>query len=146
VLIKETAYDPSALVAGAAFLNLPKTVALSTLTTVVDLSTYRPLKRCNLLALHTVVRAKGGCSDETPSKLHKLCAGKVATHHTRGQNFCSVHKHSMRTHADGGKIFKTTSDIAVCCPKFGMALACPLPIAHIEDHTAKRLVPPRGCR
>jgi hypothetical protein len=27
-------------------------VALSTLTTVVDLSTYRPLKRCNLLVLH----------------------------------------------------------------------------------------------
>jgi hypothetical protein len=40
----------------------------------------------------------------------------------------------MRTHADDGKIFKITSDIAVCCPKFGMALACPLPIAHIEDH------------
>jgi hypothetical protein len=40
----------------------------------------------------------------------------------------------MRTHADGGKIFKTTSDIVVCCPKFGMALACPLPVAHIEGH------------
>ena len=53
---KETAYDPSALVAGAAFLKLPKAVALSTLTTVVDLSTYRALKRCNLLVLH---RAKG---------------------------------------------------------------------------------------
>jgi hypothetical protein len=36
--------------------------------------------------------------------------------------------------SDGGKIFKITSDIAVCCPKFGLALACPLPIAHIEDH------------
>jgi hypothetical protein len=63
---------------------------LSALTTVVDLSTNRPLKRCNLLALH---RAKGA-SDEAPSKLHKLC-GKVATHHTGGQNFCSVHKQSM---------------------------------------------------
>jgi hypothetical protein len=42
----------------------------------------------------------------------------------------------MRTHADDGKIFKITSDIVVCCPKFGMALACPLPIAHmhIEEH------------
>jgi hypothetical protein len=55
-------------------------------------------------------------------------------HHTGGQHFCGVHKQSMRTHAGDGKIFKTTSDIAVCCPKFGMALACPLPIAHIEDH------------
>jgi hypothetical protein len=127
--VKETAYDPSALVAGATFLKLPKTAALSTSTTVVDLSSYRTLKRCNLLVLH---RAKGG-SDETPSELHELC-GKVAAYHTGGQNFCSVHKQSMRTHADDGKIFKTTSDIAVCCPKFGMALACPLPIAHIEDH------------
>jgi hypothetical protein len=141
--VKETAYDSSALVAGAKFLNLPKTVALSALTTVVDLSTYRTFKRCNLLVLH---RAKGA-SDDTPSRLHKLC-GKVGTHHTSGQNFCSVHKHSMRAHADDGKIFKTTSDIAVCCPKFGMALACPLPVAHIEDHCqeAKRLVPPRVCR
>jgi hypothetical protein len=49
----------------------------------------------------------------------------------------------MRTHADDGKISKITSDIAVCCPKYGMALACPLPIAHIElRNTAKRLVPP----
>jgi hypothetical protein len=37
----------------------------------------------------------------------------------------------MRTHADDGKIFLITSDIVVCSPEFGMALACPLPIAHI---------------
>jgi hypothetical protein len=125
----ETAYNPSALVAGAPFLRLPSTVELSTLTTAVDLSKYRTFNRCNLLVLH---RAKGG-SDETPYLLHKLC-GKVAADHSGGQNFCSVHKQSMRTHADGGKILKTTSDVAVCCPKFGMALACPLPIAHIEEH------------
>ena len=71
--VKETAYDSSVLVAGAPFLKLPNDVALSTLTTVVGLSTYRPLKRCNLLVLH---RAKGA-SVETPSMLHKLC-GKVA--------------------------------------------------------------------
>jgi hypothetical protein len=104
-------------------------VELPTLTTVVDLSKYRTFNRCNLLALH---RTKGG-SDETPSLLHKLC-GKVAAYHSGGQNFCSVPKQSMRTHTDGGKIFKTTSDVAVCCPKFGIALACPLPIAHIEEH------------
>jgi hypothetical protein len=74
--VKETAYDPSALVAGATFLKLPETAVLSTLITAVDLSTYRPLKRCNLLVLH---RAKGA-SDEAPSELHKLC-GKAATHH-----------------------------------------------------------------
>ena len=55
-------------------------------------------------------------------------------HHTGGQHFCGVHKKSMRTHAGDGKIFKTTSDIAVCCPKFGMALAWPLPAAHILEH------------
>jgi hypothetical protein len=39
--VKETAYDSSVLVSGAKFLKLPKDVALSTLTTVVDLSSYR---------------------------------------------------------------------------------------------------------
>jgi hypothetical protein len=60
--VKETAYDPSALVAGAPFLRLPSAVELSTLTTVVDLSKYRTFNRCNLLVLH---RAKGA-SVETP--------------------------------------------------------------------------------
>jgi hypothetical protein len=134
--VKETACDPPAPVAGAKFLNLPKTVALSTLTTAVDLSTYRTFKRCNLLVLY---RAKGA-SVEAPSRLHKLC-GKVGTHHTSGQHFCSAHnkRHSMRAHADGGKIFKTTSGIAVCCPKFGMALACPLPVAHIGGQPGGQL-------
>jgi hypothetical protein len=122
--VKETAYGPSALVAGATFLGLPSAVELSKLTTAVDLSRYHTFNRCNLLVLHC---AKGeGGSVETPSLLHKLC-GKVAAYHSGGQNFCSVHKQSMRAHADGGKIFKTTSDIVVCCPKYGMALACPLP-------------------
>jgi hypothetical protein len=41
----------------------------------------------------------------------------------------------MRTHADGGKIFKTTSGTSLfVVPSYGMALACPSPIAHIEDH------------
>jgi hypothetical protein len=121
--VEETACDPSARGAGAAFLKLPKAVALSTLTTVVDLSSYRALKRCSLLALHRVK----GAPDETPSMLHKLC-GKPGTHHTSGQHFCSVHKHSMRTHAGDGEVYKTTSGIAACCPKFGVALACPLPV------------------
>jgi hypothetical protein len=42
--VKETACDASVLVAGAKFLKLPRDVALSTLTTAVDLSTYRTLK------------------------------------------------------------------------------------------------------
>ena len=54
--VKETAYGPSALVAGAPFLRLPSTVELSTSTTAVDLSKYRTCNRCNLLVLH---RAKG---------------------------------------------------------------------------------------
>ena len=88
--VKETAYDPSALVAGATFLKLPKAVALSTLTTAVDLSSYRTFRRCNLLVLH---QAKGG-SEETPSMLHKLC-GRMGTHHTGGQNFCGVHSQAL---------------------------------------------------
>jgi hypothetical protein len=79
--VKETTYDPSALVAGAPFLRLPSTVELSKLTTVVDLPRYR-----NLLVLR---RAKGG-SVETPSLLHKLC-GKVADYHAGGQNFCIMY-------------------------------------------------------
>ena len=91
---------------------------LPTLTTVVDLSKYRTFNRCNLLVLR---RAKGA-SVETPYLLHELC-GKVAAYHSGGQNFCGVHQQSMSTHAGDGKIFKITSDIVVCCPKFGMALA-----------------------
>jgi hypothetical protein len=64
--------------AGAPFLKLPKDVALSTLTTVVDLSSYRTFKRCNLLVLH---QAKGA-SEETPSMLHKLC-GRRGTRHEK---------------------------------------------------------------
>jgi hypothetical protein len=100
-------------------------VALKTLNTVVDLSTYRPLKRYNLLVLH---QAKGA-SSETPSSLYKLC-GRMGTYHTGGwcgggQDFCGVHKLPMKAHPDGGKIYKITSDVAACCPKFGMALAWP---------------------
>ena len=63
MLKRPLAYDASVLVAGAKFLKLPKgDVALPSLTTAVDLSTYRALKRCNLLVLH---QAKGA-SDETP--------------------------------------------------------------------------------
>jgi hypothetical protein len=66
--------------------------------------------------------------------LHKLC-GRVSTHqHPGGQHFCGVHKQPMRTHADGGNISKITSDIAVCCPKFGLAVAWPLSVAHIVEH------------
>jgi hypothetical protein len=66
--VKDTAYDSSVLIiAGAPFLKLQKAVALSTLTTAVDLSSYHTFKRCNLLVLH---QAKGA-SDETPSKLHE---------------------------------------------------------------------------
>ena len=125
----ETAYGPSALVAGAPFLKLTSEVEMSTMTTLVDLSKYRTFKRCYVLVKH---QAKGS-SEETPSLLHKLC-GKVAAFHTGGQNFCSVHKQSMRAHTGDGMIFLNTSDIAVCSPTFGMTLACPLPIAHIEDH------------
>jgi hypothetical protein len=45
-----------------------------------------------------------------------------------------ISKQSLSTHADGGKIFKITSDVAVCCPKFGMTVAWPLPVAHIVEH------------
>ena len=45
-----------------------------------------------------------------------------------------MHKHPMRTHADDGKIYKTTSDVAACSPKFGMAVAWPLPVAHVVEH------------
>jgi hypothetical protein len=99
--VKETACDSSVPVSGAKFLKLSEEVGLTTLTTVVDLSSYSPLKRCNLLVRH---QAKGA-SAEAPSSLYKLC-GRMGTHHTGGQNFCGVHKHSMRTHADGGKIYK----------------------------------------
>jgi hypothetical protein len=88
--VKETAYDPSVPVSGAPFLKLPKDVALSALTTVVDLSSYRTFGRCNLLVLH---QAKG-TSKETPSMLHKLC-GRVSTHHSGGQHFCGVHIGSL---------------------------------------------------
>jgi hypothetical protein len=60
--VKETAYGPSALVAGAPFLRLPSTVELSKLTTVVDLPRYR-----NLLVLR---RAKGGSVEAPASLLH----------------------------------------------------------------------------
>jgi hypothetical protein len=50
--VKETAYDSSVSVSGAKFLKLPEEVELTTLTTVVDLSSYIPLKRCSLLVLH----------------------------------------------------------------------------------------------
>jgi hypothetical protein len=43
--VKETAYDPSALVAGAPFLRLPSAVELSSLTAVADLSKYRTFNR-----------------------------------------------------------------------------------------------------
>ena len=127
--VKETAYDSSVPVSGAKFLELPEEVALSTSTTAVDLSSYSPLKRCNLLVLH---QAKGA-SAETPSSLYKLC-GRMGTHHAGGQNFCGVHKLSMKTHPDGGKIYKITLDVVACCPKLEMALAWPLPVAHILEH------------
>jgi hypothetical protein len=77
--VKETAYGPSVLVSGAKFLRLPKPkgVALSTLATAVDLSSYRTFGRFNLLVLH---QAKGG-SKEAPSMLHKPC-GRVSTYHS----------------------------------------------------------------
>jgi hypothetical protein len=40
----------------------------------------------------------------------------------------------MRTHAGGGKIFKTTSGVVACSIQFGMAVACPLAVAHIKEH------------
>jgi hypothetical protein len=40
----------------------------------------------------------------------------------------------MRTHADGGKIFKTTSGAVACSTQFGMAVACPMSVAHIKEH------------
>jgi hypothetical protein len=43
--VKETAYGSPVLVSGAPFLKLPKDVALSTLTTAVDLSSYRAFRR-----------------------------------------------------------------------------------------------------
>jgi hypothetical protein len=58
---KETAYDPSARVAGAQFLHLSEAVELSALTNVVvvDVSDYRRLCRCSVLVLH---KAQGeGC-------------------------------------------------------------------------------------
>jgi hypothetical protein len=135
-------YDPSARVAGAPFLQLSETVELSALTNAIDVSEYRTLCRCNLLVLH---RAKGA-SGESPSMLYKLC-GKEAACHTGGQHFFAVHKQSMRTHADDGKIFKTTSDVVACSTKFGMALACPLAVAHIKEHCKKVAgVPPLGRR
>jgi hypothetical protein len=83
--VKETAYDSSVPVSGAKFLKLPKEMALSTLTTAVDLSSYRTLGRYNLLVLH---HAKGA-SKETPSMLHKLCC-RESTHHPGGQHFCGA--------------------------------------------------------
>ena len=45
-----------------------------------------------------------------------------------------MHKLSLKTHPDDDKIFKIKSDVVACCPKFGMALAWPLPAAHILEH------------
>jgi hypothetical protein len=78
-------------------------VVLSTLTNAVDLSDYRKLLRYNVLVLH---RANGAAED-SPSQLYELW-GKVSNHHTGVQHFCSVHKQSLRTHTNGGKIFKIT--------------------------------------
>ena len=124
--VKEAAYDPSLPVSGARFLKLPEEVALEKLTTVLDLSTFRKLGRCTVLVRHN---AKGA-SPDTPSSLYKLCS-RIGTHHTGGFNFCGVHKLSLKTHPDDGKIYKIQSDVVACCPKFGMALALPLAVAHI---------------
>ena len=43
--VKEAAYDSSVPVSGAKFIKLPEDSALKKLTTLVDLSTYRTLKR-----------------------------------------------------------------------------------------------------
>jgi hypothetical protein len=43
----------------------------------------------------------------------------------------------MRTHATGGKIFKITSDVVAFSTQFGMALACPIAVAHMEEHCKK---------
>ena len=99
--VKEVAYDSSVPVSGAKFLKLQEEVALKKLTTLVDLSTFRTLKRCTLLVRHN---AKGA-STETPSALYKLCS-RIGTHHTSGYNFCGVHKLSLKTHPDDDKIFK----------------------------------------
>jgi hypothetical protein len=40
----------------------------------------------------------------------------------------------MRTHANGGRIYKTTSNVVACSTQFGMALACPMAVAHIKEH------------
>jgi hypothetical protein len=127
--VKEAAYDPSVPVSVARFLKLPEEVALKKLTTVVDLSTFRKLGRCTVHVRHN---AKGA-SPDTPSSLYKLCS-RVGTHHTGGFNFCGVHKLSLKTHPDDDKIYKIKSDVVACCPKFGMALALPLAVAHIWEH------------
>ena len=129
---KETAYGPSALVAGAPFLQLSSTAKLSALTTLVDLSKSRTSKRCNLLVRH---KTKGG-SDETPSLLHKLC-GKMASFHSGGQHFCSVHKQSMRTHADGGKILRPRRTSLFVVPSMGCHSHAPCQL-RILRATAKR--------
>jgi hypothetical protein len=124
--VKETAYDPSVPVSGAPFLKLPKDVALSALTTVVDLSSYRTFGRCNLLVLH---QAKEG-SEETPSFYAAQAVWQSEHPSFWWAAFLRrAYRQSMRTHADDGKIFEITSDmLAVCCPKFGLAVAWPLPI------------------
>ena len=127
--VKETAYDPSMPVSGAKFLKLEREVELKELTTLVDLSTFRKLGRCTVLVRH---KAKGA-SPDSPSSLHKLCS-RVCTHQDGLYTFCGVHKLSLKTHPDDGKIYLIKSDVVACSPKFGMALALPLPAAHIGEH------------
>ena len=127
--VKEAAYDPSMPVSGARFLKLEGEVELKELTTLVDLSTFRKLGRCTVLVRHN---AKGA-SPDNPSSLHKLCS-RVCTHQDGLYTFCGVHKLSLKTHPDDGKIYLIKSDVVACSPKFGMALALPLPAAHILEH------------
>ena len=126
---KEVAYDSSVQVSGAKFLKLEGEVELKTLTTLVDLSTFRKQGRCTVLVRHN---AKGA-SPDSPSSLHKLCS-RVCTHQDGLYTFCGVHKLSLKTHPDDGKIYLIKSDVVACSPKFGMALALPSPAAHIWEH------------
>ena len=127
--VKEAAYDPSMPVSGARFLKLEGEVELKKLTTLVDLSTFRKLGRCTVLVRHN---AKGA-SPDSPSSLHKLCS-RVCTHQDGLYTFCGVHKLSLKTHPDDGKIYQIKSDVVACHPQFGMALALPLAVAHIGEH------------
>jgi hypothetical protein len=75
---------------------------------------------------------------------HTGCAcGKYAAFHTGGQHFCAVHNQSMRAHAGGGKIIKTTSGVVACSLQYPVWDGTRMPFGsdsqwRILRNTAKR--------